>query len=66
MPMSNKPKSYTSEASAKSAIKKQGISGVPHRIAVLMTPKGRRYEPVFKPELAEDRTELRSRGWSVE
>ena len=64
-----KTKSYGSEAAAKAAIKKQGITGVPHTIEKRVAPIGARdkwaYVPVFKPEMAEDRAELRSRGWDV-
>lgn len=59
-------KSYTTESAAKSAIKKQGLNLVPYRIAIRFTANGKRYEPVFIPELREDKIELSERGWSVE
>lgn len=64
-----KTKTYGTEAAAKAAIKKRGIAGVPHMIEKRLAPIGARdkwtYVPVFNPELAEDRVELRSRGWEV-
>lgn len=65
-----KMKSFSTLASAKAAIKKQGIAGVPHtvesRISIQDGTRKLIWVPVFKPELAEDRVELRSRGWDVE
>lgn len=61
------PRSYSTEANAKSAVRNEGLTGTPHRVRPKMAAGGkRRFVVVFKPELEEDRQELIKRGFDVE
>lgn len=65
--MTKQTKNYSSESSARAAVRKDGLADFPHRIAKRIAVGGKvRHVPIFKPELAEDWTELSRRGWEVE
>lgn len=56
-------KSYKTLASAKSAIRKQGLHLVPHYISSEPVGKEVRHFPVFHPSMIEDVAEIRGRGF---
>jgi len=54
-------RSYKTEASARAAIKREGL----HAMKFTIEQRGERYFPLFACELPEDRRELLDRGFNA-